>query len=64
MLFPPCGIFEYVGIMFWSFHQISPMAAIIVIGDLKQEEAVKKTRRTTGKFLLKWNEGWLSPESQ
>ena len=28
--------------------------------DLKQEEAVKKTRRSTGKFSLTWNRGWLN----
>ena len=28
--------------------------------DLKQEEAFKKTRRSTGKFPFKWNRGWLN----
>ena len=28
--------------------------------DLKQEEAVKKTRRPTAKFPFKWNRSWLN----
>ena len=28
--------------------------------DLKQEGAAKKTRRSTGKFLLRWKRGWLN----
>ena len=28
--------------------------------DLKQEEAVEKMQRPTGRFLFKWNQGWLN----
>ena len=28
--------------------------------ELKQEEAIKKTRRSTGKRPFKWNRGWLN----